>query len=186
VYTIIIGQNVFLRGLEVTDADIIRKYWNSSELQQYMSKPRIVSKEEEEAWIRKSWEIRYKGEAYIFGIMHIDEKQYIGNIELRMINTIAKRGMLGIMIFNPDYWGKGYGEEAIKLILQFGFETLNLKTVELEVFDFNKRAQMCYKKVGFVEIGKKRDAHFAKGQFYDVIIMDITSEEFTQYKLQRE
>ncbi len=162
------------------------KYWNNPELQQYMTKPRIVSKEEEIAWIRETWERRNKGEAYIFGIIHIEEKKYIGKLELRIINPIAKRGVLGIVIFNPDYWGKGYGEEAIRLILQYGFETLNLKTVELEVFEFNKRAQMCYKKIGFVEIGKKRDAHFAKGQFHDIIIMDIISEEFTRNIVQRE
>ncbi len=154
------------------------KYWNYPELQQYHSRPRITSRDEELTWIRSTWERRQKGEAYIFGIFLIEKDQYIGNVELRVLSNIAQRGSLGIAIFNPEFWGKGFGTEASKLILNFGFSVLNLHTIELEVFSFNERALACYKKVGFVETGRKREAHFSGGNYHDIILMDISKREF--------
>ncbi len=154
------------------------KFWNNLELQQFLSRPRIASRDEEVEWIRSTWERRQKGEAYIFGIILREQDQYIGNIELRIDNRIAQRGGLGIAIFNSNHWNKGFGTEAIELLLNFAFSSLNLRTIELEVFSFNKRAQACYKKVGFIETGRKRQAHFIDGQFHDIILMDIFATEF--------
>lgn len=154
------------------------KYWNNLELQKFLIRPLIGSRDEEINWIRNTWDRRRKGEAYIFGIFLIEKDQYIGNIELKVISHIARRGSLGIVIFNQNYWGKGFGAEAIELLLDFGFSVLNLNTIELEVFSFNKRALACYKKVGFIEIGRKRDAHFISGQYHDIILMDISAIEF--------
>lgn len=172
------GKYVLLRGLEVSDVDEIIKFWNHPELQQFRSQPRFASREEEVGWIQSTWERRRKGEAYIFGICLIEKNLLIGNIELRVLSNINRRGSLGITIFNPNYWGKGYGTEANILLLDYAFSTLNLHTIELEVFSFNSRALACYKKVGLVEIGTKREAHFAKGQYHDIIMMDIFEQEF--------
>jgi RimJ/RimL family protein N-acetyltransferase len=162
------------------------KFWNNPELQQFFSEPRISSRDEEVEWIRSTWERRKNGDAYIFGIFLYEQNQYVGNVELRIANRIAQRGTLGIVIFNPNYWNKGIGTEAVTLILNFGFSSLNLRTVELEVFDFNRRAQQCYRKIGFVEVGRKRQAHFSNGQFNDIILMDISSTEFRSRVEKRE
>lgn len=164
--------------MELSDVDELMKYWNNPELQQFHSRPRIASKDEELTWIRTTWERRQKGEAYIFGIFLIKNDQYIGNVELRVLSNITQRGSLGITIFNPEYWGKGFGTEASNLILDFGFSVLNLHTIELEVFSFNERALACYTKVGFVETGRKREAHFSAGKYHDIILMDISQREF--------
>lgn len=180
------GKHILLRGLELSDVDELMKYWNNPELQQFLSKPRIASRHEEIDWIRNTWERRRKGEAYIFGLFLHGQDLYIGNIEIRIIDDIAQRGLLGIAIFNPSCWNKGYGTEAIELLLNFAFSSLNLHTIELEVFSFNKRALACYKKVGFVESGRKREAHFKSGQYHDIILMDISVIEFTNLKNMRE
>ncbi|MFW9906105.1 MAG: GNAT family N-acetyltransferase [Candidatus Thorarchaeota archaeon] len=167
-----------MRGLELSDVDELMKFWNNLELQRFLSGSQIASRDEEEEWIRSTWERRRKGEAYIFGIFLQEQNQYIGNIEIGIINRIAQRGDLGISIFNPHYWNKGIGTEAISLILKFAFSSLNLRTIELEVFEFNKRAQTCYQNVGFIEVGRKRQAHYVNSQFYDIILMDISASEF--------
>lgn len=154
------------------------KFWNNSELQEFLSGPLIASRDEEINWIRSTWERRQKGEAYIFGIILIENNLYIGNIEIGIDNKISQRGSLGVVIFNPAYWNKGLGSEAIHLLLNFAFSSLNLHSIELKVFSYNKRAQTCYEKVGFVETGKKREAHFINGQYHDIILMDILASEF--------
>ena len=66
----------------------------------------------------------------------------------------------------------------MNLMLGFAFQNLNLNRVELDTFDFNKRAQKCYLKVGFKEVGRRRKARFKDGQYCDDIIMDMLKKEW--------
>ncbi|MGV9141846.1 MAG: GNAT family N-acetyltransferase, partial [Promethearchaeota archaeon] len=77
----------------------------------------------------------------------------------------------------------GFGTEASKLLVDYGFNTLNLHRIELDVFEFNKRAIKAYKKVGFIEEGRKRKSHFENGAYHDRIMMSILREE---WKLDKE
>lgn len=69
-------------------------------------------------------------------------------------------------------------EEAIRLILDFGFNYLNLNNIKLDLMEFNERALACYKKCGFKEYGRRRKCEFINGKYYDTIAMDILAEEF--------
>ena len=84
----------------------------------------------------------------------------------------------GIFIGDKDYREKGYGTEAIRLILDYGFNYLNLNNIKLDLMEFNERALACYKKCGFKEYGRRRKCRFINGKCYDVIEMDILSGEF--------
>jgi RimJ/RimL family protein N-acetyltransferase len=86
--------------------------------------------------------------------------------------------MLGIVIGEKSRWGQGYGQEAVKLLLDYGFSLLNLNSVMLGTFSFNQRALRCYEKVGFKMIGRRRDARIIAGEKHDMILMDILAEEF--------
>lgn len=87
---------------------------------------------------------------------------------------------MGIFIGEKDYLSKGYGTEAIRLILDFGFNYMNLHNIKLELISFNERALKCYKKCGFVETGRTRENVFVNGKYYDTISMDILSNEFNE------
>lgn len=89
-----------------------------------------------------------------------------------------RRAMLGIIIGEKSYWGRGYGEEAVRLTLDYGFNVLNLNSVELGVYAFNLRAIRCYEKVGFRRIGVHRQARILAGVPHDTISMDILASEF--------
>ncbi|MFX0204840.1 MAG: GNAT family N-acetyltransferase [Candidatus Hodarchaeota archaeon] len=72
--------------------------------------------------------------------------------------SLTRRGLIGLVIFNPEYWNKGFGTEALKLIINYRFKNLNLYSIELEVFETDLRAQASYRKVGFREVGRRRKA----------------------------
>jgi len=93
--------------------------------------------------------------------------------------------MLGIVIGEKGYWGKGYGQDAVRLLLDYGFNLLNLNSVMLGTFSFNQRAIHCYKKVGFKEIGRRRQARIIAGTAYDNVLMDILAEEFHNTQVTR-
>lgn len=96
---------------------------------------------------------------------------------LKLLNRTAT---LGIFIGNKKYLSKGYGTEAIRLILDYGFNYMNLHSVKLNLLSFNERALKCYKKCGFRETGKIRENRFINGKYYDTISMDILENEFTE------
>lgn len=90
---------------------------------------------------------------------------------------------VGIGIGEPDFWGKGYGTEAMNLILQYAFMELNLQRVSLDVFEYNPRAIHSYEKAGFRIEGRQRKTMMREGKRWDVIYMGILREEWLeQYK----
>ena len=110
----------------------------------------------------------------------MDDDKMIGTVSLEDINHINRCATLGIFIGDKDFRGKGYGTEAIKLVLEYGFKYLNLKNVKLDLMEFNERALKCYKKCGFKEYGRRRNCKFINGKYYDSIAMDILAEEFKE------
>ena len=174
------GKRVRLRSLELSDLDEIMKYWNKMELRNLVGSTDEgpMSRNDEEEWIRSTWKQRQERKAFHFAIETIAENQLIGGTGLFSINWTSRSAMTGISIYNPECWSKGYGQESLNLLLSFAFRNLNLNRVELDTFDFNKRAQKCYLKVGFKDVGRRRKARFIDGQYCDDIIMDILGDEW--------
>ncbi len=85
---------------------------------------------------------------------------------------------VGIISGEKDFWGRGHGREAIRVLLRYAFFELGLHRVELEAVAFNARAMRCYDAVGFKQVGVRREAFFRDGTFQDVILMDLLAQEF--------
>jgi RimJ/RimL family protein N-acetyltransferase len=82
------------------------------------------------------------------------------------------------MLGEKEFWNKGYGTEAMQLVLQHGFQTLNLNRIMLEVYTTNPRAIRCYEKVGFVHEGCKRQGMYKNGVYIDVLLMSVLRQEW--------
>jgi len=115
---------------------------------------------------------------HVFSILEQQTGRLIGRCMLFGIDLVNRSSMLGIAIGEKDCWGQGYGSEALILLLDYAFNLLNLNNVMLGVFSFNQRAIHSYLKVGFREIGRRRQARVIAGQAYDVVFMDILAPEF--------
>jgi len=108
----------------------------------------------------------------------IDEGKPIGTIQLYDFNEVDQSCKLGIRIGDRDYWGKGYGEDAIKTLLRYAFYELDIFRVSLKLYEYNERACKCYLKCGFKYEGRTRKSAFIDGKFYDEIIMGVLKSEF--------
>jgi RimJ/RimL family protein N-acetyltransferase len=115
---------------------------------------------------------------HFFSIVDLETDQAIGWCKLDRVHPINRRGDISIVIGEPGYRGRGYGQDAIRLLLDVAFNVVNLESVELSVFEYNKHAIECYKRVGFKEAGRLRHARIVGGKAHDVIVMDILSSEF--------
>jgi RimJ/RimL family protein N-acetyltransferase len=113
-----------------------------------------------------------------YAIIDIENNEPIGHCGFNNIDHLNQTGETGIMIGEKNYWDKGYGTEALILLMDYGFKALNLHNINLWTYSFNERALKSFKNIGFKEIGKKREALLRGSKRYDIIYMDILSNEF--------
>lgn len=117
-------------------------------------------------------------EGYHFAIVKKGEDRLLGNCSLFNINHIHNTADLGIFIGEEDDCGKGYGGEALELLLSYGFKILNLNNIMLKLWSFNRRALRCYEKAGFHKFGVRSRAYLVNGVYHDEIYMEILREAF--------
>ena len=97
----------------------------------------------------------------------------IGQCALFNLHPVAHRMELGITIGDQNYWGKGYGSEAVQLLVDYGFRHHNLHRIFLEVHARNERAIRAYQACGFVEEGRLRQHVWSDGSYDDLVIMGV-------------
>jgi RimJ/RimL family protein N-acetyltransferase len=89
-----------------------------------------------------------------------------------------RRAEVGILIGEPDARGRGYGTEAMRLLVDYAFTAAGMHSVMLWVYEFNPAARRCYEKVGFREVGRRRESRWYNDRYWDEIAMDILATEF--------
>jgi RimJ/RimL family protein N-acetyltransferase len=157
------------------DAEMMSRWGLNSEFSQlsnsdpaYMWHPKQI----------KEWLEAHLGELYYFTIRALSDDKVIGNVDLGGVDWAAGNCWVGIGIGEQEYWGKGFGTEAMKLALGFAFGQLNLNRVSLTVFSYNLRGYRSYCKCGFKEEGRQRQWMQRGGERYDLIYMGILREEW--------
>jgi RimJ/RimL family protein N-acetyltransferase len=114
-----------------------------------------------------------------FTIYKRDTWQPIGMTDLQNIQLDHRTAEFGIGILEPSLRGQGFGTEATKLMLFYGFRLLGLHSIFLTVDGANPGGQRAYEKAGFKLAGRYREAIMVDAQYYDLIHMDILASEFT-------
>ncbi len=172
------GRRVGLAVLEKRDIKNFYKWVNDLEVTQFLVLfTRNIRYEDEVEWYE---EHRKKKDDLVFSIIELKTEKLIGNTGLHNINHINRTAEFGIAIMDKRYWNKGYGTEAVTLMLDYGFNVLSLNSIVLWVYEENKRAQRVYEKVGFRKIGMRREARLIAGKFMNDIYMDILAKEFNK------
>ena len=170
----VLGDRIYLSPRNSEDIEKFTEWLNDFETTDYLGRSGII--------ITLDGEKRFLEENSMLecalAIVTIEDNKMIGTISLEQINWIDRTGTLGVFIGDKDYRNSGYGTEAIRLILEYGFKYMNLYNIKLDVMEFNKRAIKCYEKCGFKECGRRRKCKFINGKYYDSISMDILSDEF--------
>jgi RimJ/RimL family protein N-acetyltransferase len=115
---------------------------------------------------------------YAFYIVDSENDEAIGVIRLMRISHIHRNAVLGMFIGDSNHRNKGIGTEATKLILDFAFNVINLRNIMIETFSFNERAINLCKKIGFKEIGRRRNAIIYGNNEFDEVFMDILNTDF--------
>jgi RimJ/RimL family protein N-acetyltransferase len=168
------GRKIYLRTLSERNATKEYCSWlNDPEVNKYLE-TREATIAELKNYIRE----KNKNPNCLFlGIFFKKNNKHIGNIKLEPIDFKNRKATLGILIGDKNYWGKGIGKEATKLLINYAFQKLNLKEINLGVISANKRAISLYKKLGFKIYQVDKKSIQREGKFFDKILMSIKNEQ---------
>lgn len=174
----LVGDRIYLAPKGASDEEVEKftEWMNDFQVTDYIgSSARMMTLNEEKEWLEN---FNKNNKNRNFNIIELNKDKLIGTISLENLNWTDRSATLGIFIGDKDYRNSGYGTEAIKLLLEYGFRYLNLHSIRLDLLNINERAHKCYLKCGFKDTGKSREAIFLNGKYYDKLHMDILENEF--------
>lgn len=182
-YKKLVGKKCYLSPCSTEDAEKWAEWFNDLEVALPLGDEAYTPFSLEKC--QESVKNIIQDQRHVFTIVDTETDASIGRCLLFNVDQVNRHAMLGIFIGEKTFWSKGYGQEAVTLLLDYAFTLLNLNSVMLGAIAFNERAIQCYKKVGFKEIGRRRQARIIGDQKYDGILMDILAEEFTSPYIQQ-
>ena len=175
------GKLVRLAGIEPEEASKTFAQWNrDSEYMRLLDSdpPHLHSAKAIKEWLEKDLEKRTN--MYWFAIRALEDDRLLGDITLSVINWGSREAFVGIAIGEREFWGRGHGTDAMRLILGYGFVELNLRRISLSVFEFNQRALRSYEKAGFQLEGRLRGSIQREGRRWDELYLGILREEWME------
>jgi len=178
----IYGERIRLRAIERTDLAQFVEWLNDPEVRRGLVISLPLSLAEEEIWYENMLKRPQEEHPLGIEIMTDDGWELIGNCGLMGFDWRVRQAEFGIFIGAKQYWNQGYGTEALKTMIRHGFHTLNLNRICLRVYENNPRAIRSYEKAGLTIEGRKRQAHYYEGQFFDMLLMSILRSEWEKCK----
>ena len=173
----LIGPRVYLRPIERLDAPLLQTWINDQDVIQNLLNFRPMNLQGEEEFIDK---VSRDPDLLVLGIALRSDDRLIGDVGLHRIGSRDRQAGFGILIGEKAEWNRGYGTEATRLIVRYGFEALNLHRIWLHVLEHNVRGQRAYEKVGFKVEGVLRQSAFRQGRYWDTVTMGILRGELIE------
>jgi diamine N-acetyltransferase len=169
------GERVILRGAEVEDAELYLQCANHPEvrLPLFQFWPENIQTMTEH--IRNLYNSR---ESVVLTIVAKETGLAIGHTALHRIDLVSRAALFAINIGVPSEWSKGYGSEVTRMMVEYGFGTLNLNRIQLHVWTDNVKGVRAYEKAGFTIEGTLRQAMYHDGDYCDFYVMGILRSEY--------
>lgn len=175
------GDNIYLSPVNIEDVEKYVEWFSNPRISDNLHSTKKLFNLENE---REKLSSKLSEGDYTFSIIRKSDNTLIGNCGFNRIDNIDRTATVGIFIGDEDNQNKGYGSEALRVLLNYGFGVLNLNNIDLKVFDFNARAIRCYEKVGFKEYGRRHKSYYLNNEYHDTIYMEILRDDFYEkYKI---
>jgi diamine N-acetyltransferase len=170
--------SVYLRPAEREDLPLFVRWLGDARTARTLAIISPLSQALEERWFEDLLD-HHGRDRWHFVICRVEDDRPVGAINMHEFDVRNGSTALGIAIGDPDDTGQGYGSDALRALVAFGFGELRLERIWLDVYDFNERARHVYERVGFVHEGTLRRAFFRGGVHRDVHRMAILRDDWT-------
>ncbi len=168
------GERVLLRQAVPEDAALLAKWLNDPDTTRWL----LVTPPVSLAWVRRWLKAEMEEPCSRLFMLCTREFVPIGTVSLSQISHAHKRARVGISIFESEFRARGLGTEAMQLVLDYAFFSLDLNRVELDVFEHNVYAERSYAKCGFVREGVMREAYIKDGKPINSVLMSVLRHEW--------
>jgi RimJ/RimL family protein N-acetyltransferase len=177
---LIYGDRIRLRHVEREDLPRFVEWLNDPEVRHGLAMYLPLSRAEEEDWFENTLKRDQDERPLAIEVDGAEGLSLVGNCGFFNLEWRVRSAELGIFIGDKAFWNRGYGTEAMRLLLRHGFGTLNLNRIYLRVFDDNPRAIRAYEKAGFAHEGRMRQAEYHDGRYLDVLLMSVLKSEWKE------
>ncbi|HEY8789154.1 MAG TPA: GNAT family protein [Actinopolymorphaceae bacterium] len=171
------GSRVRLRPLRGSDLPLLESWWYDPSINVLNTAHVRGGLPEATGEMFRGWSSNTSSAAVGFCVERKDDRLLAGHISIWGSTPKDRAGTLGV-VFGPDFVGQGLGSEAVALMVRYGFLELGINRVGLQVWAFNDRAIATYRKAGFVEEGRTREAVLHDGRFHKELAMGLLASEW--------
>jgi len=171
------GKKVVLRPLKKSDIGFFLKWYNDPEVIQYLTMYLPMTELSEEKWINESME-RQRAIFVIEAILKNGHLKPIGSCGIHSVREKDRVGTFGIAIGEKKFWSDGYGTDAARTIIDYGFRFLNLHKIESGAMAFNERSVRMHLRVGFKKEGRRRQSWHRDGRYVDEFLFGLLRREW--------
>jgi RimJ/RimL family protein N-acetyltransferase len=171
------GSLVFLRPGERTDIPLFVRWLSDARTAEHLAIRSPIGQAMEERWFEDMLD-HHGRDRWFFVITLLDDGRPVGSIDLHMLDLINGSAGLGILIGDPADTSRGYGSDAIRALLGFGFGEMRLERIWLDVYDDNARGRHVYERLGFVQEATLRRGLFRHGRYVDIHRMAMLRDEW--------
>ena len=175
-----VGESVYFRSLSASDIENRYYEWFNDEVTSKNNSHSIFPETKEDA-TQFHKELKDNNSMVHFAIIDIETDMHIGCCSLQCIDWISRSAEMARIIGKKDFRGKGIGTEVGKMLLEYGFNTLNLNKIWVGNVATNEAAIGSKNKLGFTVDGVLREANFKNGTYHDVVISSILKREYTSF-----
>ena len=169
------GRRIFLRPPTKVDIPILLRWLNDEEVRSYLVRYWPLSEKEELEWVERA-NIRDGSDLVL--LICLADGRPIGSIGLHKINRKDQTAETGTVIGEKGLWSQGYGTEAKMILLNYAFNTLNLRKIVSHVYAFNGRSRRYSEKCGYKLEGVLKKHVFVDGEYCDVYCLAVFREEW--------
>ncbi len=170
----LLGKRVVLRPLMKEDIPLLIRWINDPEISKFLNVCMPMMEADEEEWFGNL----HKEKPNNIVLAIVVEGKTIGTMGLHGISWKDRTATTGALIGEKEYWNKGYGSEAKMLLLNYAFNTLNLRKISSSVIAFNKRSYNYSLKCGYKKEGRLKKHHFSHGKYWDEILLAVFVEDW--------
>ena len=173
------GKLVGLRAVEKEDLELLKQWRNIEEFRRNFREVRELNQANQEAWFEKSC-INNPND-FMFTIVELETGEAIGACGLLYINWVIRSADFSFYIGKDELYidSNGYAEESARLLINYGFNTLNLHKVWMELYEYdNKKIDFFKNKLRFVVDGILRDNCYEEGKYFDGVIISFLCSDW--------
>jgi RimJ/RimL family protein N-acetyltransferase len=174
----IAGEHVILRAFEREDAERCYRWMNDPSIVRTLKTRYPIAFQNEIEWLDRA--MHSVSTERHFAIERKDDRTHIGNASIHDIDWVCRTGMFGLFIGEPSAWNRGFGGDAVRTLVRFAFDEMNLQKLRIHVFEYNERAKHVLETQSFVQEGRLRREFYREGSYHDILVYSTFRDPLPQ------